>query len=406
MGGRIIPVLALALAAAACTDGIVEPTSTTVAGTTTTTATTGDPTPGLLAVVDDAGAIVVMGPDGTGRETVAAAGSSDNPAVYMQPVWSPDGSTLAWGQTTGTGFGVGISQLGSDVTTTLTTPNLPFYTYWSPDSRYLGLLHNGTSAVQFQIADIEQETTSLIDEDAPLYFSWSPNGDRVVTHAGPSQVETVAVDGERMTLEPTSPTYLAPQWTDRGVFHVVDDQLVVEDDRGGREVLADVVGATMFVSNPSGTLLALQSTGDGPGPITAALEEVPAPPTNAVVVLDTTTAAVEVASEQPAVGFFWSGDGERLLVLAAGDGRVTPLVWEDGDVREYPGFIPHPTLLQTTFPFFPQYAQSVSFWAPDSSAFAYAGAVGDQAGIWVQDVEAGEPTRVSDGSWVAWSPGR
>jgi TolB protein len=405
MGGRIIPILAFVLATGACTDGNVEPTTTTTSVTTTTIVTAGDPAPGLLAVVDDAGAIVVMLPDGTERRTVTDAGTDQNPAVYMQPVWSPDGSSLAWGQTTGTGFGLGLTRLGSDLITTLTTPNLPFYTYWSPDNRHLGLLHNGTSGVQFQIADTEEETTSLIDENAPLYFSWSPAGDRVVTHAGPSGVETVGVDGDRETLEPTSPTYLAPQWTDRGVFHVVDDQLVVEDGQGGREVLAEVTGATMFVSNVSGTRLAVQSTGDGPGPVTAALEEVPTPPTGVVVVLDTATAAVDVASEQPAVGFFWSPDGERLLVLAAGDGRVEPLVWETGTVRTYPAYIPHPTLLQTTFPFFPQYAQSVSFWSPDSSAFAYAGAVGDEAGVWVQDVETDEPVRISDGSWVAWSPG-
>jgi TolB protein len=411
MGGRLIPILAFALIAVACTDGSVEPTPTTVNVTTSTTTGEPDPdpepNPGLLAVVDDGGGIVVMNPDGTDRRPVAAAGTSQNPAVYMQPVWSPDGSSLAWGQTTGTGFGVGISQLGSDLITTLTTPNLPFFTYWSPDSRYLGLLHNGTSGVQFQIADIDEETTSLIDENAPLYFSWSPDGGRVVTHAGQGQVESVGVDGDRMSLEPTSPTYLAPQWTDRGVFHVVDDRLVVEDEQGGREVLADVTGAvvTMFVANPLGTRMAMQSSGDGAGPITAALEEIPAPPADAVVVLDTTTAEVDVASELPAVGFFWSPDGERLLVLAAEDGQITPLVWDAGGVSTYPPYIPHPTLLQTTFPFFPQYAQSVSFWSPDSSAFAYAGASGDVAGVWVQEVAGEEPLRVSDGSWVAWSPG-
>jgi len=413
MGRRFIPVLGFALLAAACTGGNSEPTSTTVSGTTTAP-TAGDtdldpdpdPNPGLLAIVDDAGAIVVMNPDGTDRRHVTAAGNEENPAVYTQPVWSPDGSSLAWGQTTGTGFGVGISQVGSDVTTTLTTPNLPFFTHWSPDSRYLGLLHNGTSGVAFQIANIDEETTSLIDENAPLYFSWSPDGDRVVTHAGPSQFETVGVDGDRAALEPTSPTYLAPHWTDRGVFHVVDEQLVVEDGQGNREVLADVTGAavTMFVANPSGTRIAMQSTGDGSGPITAALEEIPAPPGDAVVVLDTTTWDFDVASEQPAVGFFWSPDGERLLVLAAGDGQITPLVWEEGTVGTYPAYLPHPTLLQTTFPFFPQYAQSVSFWSPDSSAFAYAGAAEDMAGVWVQEVGGEEPVRVSDGSWVAWSP--
>ena len=63
-------------------------------------------------------------------------------------------------------------------------------------------------------------------------------------------------------------------------------------------------------------------------------------------------------------------------------------------------------MLQDTFPFFPQYAQSLSFWAPDSSAFAFAGQVEGQGGIWVQDLAEDSPTMVSDGTWVAWSPAR
>jgi TolB protein len=63
-------------------------------------------------------------------------------------------------------------------------------------------------------------------------------------------------------------------------------------------------------------------------------------------------------------------------------------------------------MLQDTFPFFPQYAQSISFWSPDSSAFAFAGLVDGDDGIWVQHLDEDAPTMVSDGVWVAWSPAR
>lgn len=361
--------------------------------------------PGRLAVVDGAGDIVVMDPDGGNQLAVTENAGTENPAIYMQPIWSPDGSTLAWGQTTGTGFGVGISRPGSGLTTTLTTPNLPFYNYWSPNSRHLGVLHNGPSGVQFQIADVEQESTELLDEDAPFYFSWSPEGDRVVTHAGASRVETIEPNGNRTELEPTTGNYLAPQWTENGVFHVVEDQLVLEDNGGDRRPVIAVSGLTLFVSNPQGTHVALQATGSDGSGITASTDEFPSATTGAVVVVEVATGDTDIVDTSPALGFFWSTDGRSLLALTASESAIVPTVWTiDGEQTEYTAFRPPGSMLQDTFPFFPQYAQSVSFWAPDSSAFAFAGQVEGATGVWVQPVDRESPTRVSDGTWVAWSP--
>jgi TolB protein len=356
---------------------------------------------GRLAILDGSGDIVVMDPDGSNREAITD--SDRNPSIFMQPIWSPDASALAWGQATGNGFGVGISKPGADEITTLTTPNLPFFTYWSPNNRHLGVLHNGTSGVQFQIADIDQQTTSVLDEDTPFYFSWSPEGDRVVTHAGPTRAETIRPDGEREALQPTAAGYLAPQWTASGVFHVVDDRLVVEDESGDRQTVAVVSGVTMFVANAEGTLVAVQSTGDGPGPITASTEDFPVVGANTVLIIDVVSGQAETVSEGLSVGFFWSPDGVSLLVLTTSEGGIVPLVWIDGEQTGFPGYSPSPSMVQDTFPFFPQYAQSVRFWSPGSAAFAYAGEVDGEAGIWVQDLDSETPRRVSDGRWVAWS---
>lgn len=418
MGRRFLWALAFVLTLGSCTGDTTDASTSTSTATsststsravttTTTTPTTPGPitSPGRLAVIDAGGDIVVMDPDGSNPQAITQNGGSENPAIYMQPVWSPDATTLAWGQTTGTGFGVGISRPGSDLITTLTTPNLPFYTYWSPSGRYLGVLHNGTSGVQFQIADIEQETTELLDEDSPFYFSWSPEGDRVVTHAGAGRVETIDPDGERTELEPTTGNYLAPQWTLNGVFHVVEDQLVLEDGSGARTPVVAVAGLTVFVANPQGTHLAVQATGgDGAG-ITASTEEFPTATAGAVVVVDVDSSETDVIHTAPALGFFWSADGGSLLALTASEDGIVPTVWTvDGGQTEYTPFRPPASMLQDTFPFFPQYAQSVSFWAPDSSAFAFAGAVEGENGVWVQTIGEGSPTRVSDGTWVAWSP--
>jgi TolB protein len=403
MGMRIISTAALLFVLVSCT-AVGENSATTAADTEPSTTSTTAPLPtdpGRLAILDGTGNIIVADPDGT--HTEAITDSEGEPSIYTQPIWSPDGSTLAWGQATGTGFGAGFSQPGSGEITTLTTPNLPFYTYWSPDNRHLGLLHNGNSGVQFQIVDLDEESTSVLDEDAPFYFSWSPEGDAVVIHAGPTRAETIRPDGERTELEPTSAGYLAPQWTAHGVFHVVDDRLIVEDETGDRETVAVVSGITMFVANRQGSSVALQSTSDGPGPVTAAAADPPVIAANAVSVIDVNTGNVETISEALSAGFFWSPDGESLLVLTTSPGEIVPLVWTGDGPTEFRGFSPSPPMVRDTFPFFPQYAQSVNFWSPDSKAFAYAGEVNEDAGIWVQEVDGDEPLRVSDGSWVAWS---
>ena len=410
MGGRSIFVLALLVAIVACTPNPEgTPATTTTAPVPTTTPTTGSSPsdPGRLVVIDPEDGVVVMDPDGGNRQIVTEGVGNGNPSLFMQPIWSPDGSTLAWGQRTGTGFGVGTSTPGSDLITTLSTPNLPFYTYWSPDSRHLGVLHNGTTGVQFQIANVSRESTSLLDEDVPFYFSWSPEGEMVVTHAGANRAETLTPDGERVELAPTTANYLAPQWTPRGVFHVVGDRLVLEDEQGERRPVAEVSGLTLFVANSEGSRVAVQSTGqDGEG-LTAASEDFPEVVTDAVVVVDVEAGEAEIVHDSASAGFFWSRDGRSLLVLTAADGMLIPKVWSVDDTEaEYPPFRPAPSFVQDTLPFFPLYAQSVDFWSPDSSAFAFAGEVDGESGVWVQTLDENAPTRVAGGSWVSWSPAR
>lgn len=396
--------LGLTLIVAACTDDPEEGGATSVPETTTTEASQPEAIgPGRLAVVDSSGNIVVMDPDGANRQAVTEDGGGN--ARYTQPIWSPDATTLAWGQATGEGFAVGISTPGEDAETTIVpTGNLPFYMYWSPDGRNLGVLHNGSTGVAFQMVDPHNGTNSHLDEDAPFYFSWSPESDRVVTHAGVSRAETLSPDGERTQLEPTTGNYLAPQWTPNGVFHVVDEWLVLEDEEGERRQIASLSGLTMFVANPQGSMVALQTTGDGGSAITASTEEFPSVSAETVVVIDVAAGTTESVDSALALGFFWSPDGESLLVLTTSENRVVPVVWTKDGVAEFTPYQPSLPMLQDTFPFFPQYAQSVRFWAPDSTAFTYAGAVDEESGIWVQALDEEAPTRITDGVWVAWSP--
>jgi Tol biopolymer transport system component len=79
-------------------------------------------------------------------------------------------------------------------------------------------------------------------------------------------------------------------------------------------------------------------------------------------------------------------------------------VWSGDHVTTSAAYEPSQTFGQQYLPFFDQYAQALTPWAPDGSAFAFAGVVGGSAGVYVQQVDGGAPTRVSDGEFVLWSP--
>ena len=75
--------------------------------------------------------------------------------------------------------------------------------------------------------------------------------------------------------------------------------------------------------NAQGTKVAIESFTDEPAGSTAAVSPRWSPvKANAVSVLDVTTGEVDVASEDTSIGFFWSPDGEGLLMLQlAGEDR-------------------------------------------------------------------------------------
>ena len=403
--------VSLLLVLVACTTSTGDTTSTAVttspvvtASTEGTTATPATNTPiqtsigsGRLVVLDGSGDVVVMDPDGSNR--VAITDNAGDIAIYSQPIWSPDGAFLAWGQATADGFAVGIQGVEEILPTTVDTSNLPFYMYWSPNSQHIGVLRNGAVGLDFVMVDVPDASTSVVAGGSPFYFSWSPGSEHVVTHVGADRFETVGPDGAREQLGPTAPGYLVPQWTSAGIFHVVDDGLVVEVVGGERRQLVELGEFTWFVVNRQGTHVALQSTGGDPG-ISVGLTEVAAIPGDVVVVLEVATGESEVLTQRPALGFFWSPDGESLRRMTPTDEGIQKSVWGlRGDTTDYGVFRPSISLIREIVPFFPQYAQSVSFWAPDSMAFAYSA----DDGIWVQGIGGGAPNKVSDGSWVAWS---
>ena len=389
--GRLL--LVFALVAVSCTGTAADEATTSTA-----------PDDSRLAILDQDGNVLVISPDGSNvAEVTENAGRT---AVYTQPTWSTDGEYLAWGQVTPEGAALGVHDLDAGVTSLTGMTNPPFYLSWSPEGSSLGVLHNGEEGLDFELVDPIGPTAEVVSTGVPFYFSWEPSGDRVVSHIGESRFEIIARDGSTTELAPTSSSYLAPQWTPGGILHIDNRSLVQEAADGTRVAIVDVEGLTMFVANDRASHVAVQSlTGDGG--ITVSLVDHVVTRPNAVSVVDIEEDSVIEVSLVPAVAFFWSPDGDSLLLMTPSPTTrgLDLTVWDiDGSTARCVVFVPSQTLAEEVLPFFPQYAQSLSLWSPDSSAFAYPGQVGEESGIWVQQLDEDGPKRVSAGGWVDWSP--
>lgn len=402
---RLTCLLAFAVPLVSCTADPAPTTTTAADATTTVPVTTGEEpaAPGRLVVVDRVGDVVMVDRDGRNRIELATTGAEG--LAFAQPIWSPDGSLVSWAQAGPDGFSYVVRDLETGGVTEVATAQYAYYAYWSPESDRLGLLRNGDTGVVLELLDLAEQSVSVVDTDTSYYFSWSPSGDGLVAHAGANRLVSRDRVGDEQSSGETAAGYVAPHWLDGGVLHVDGDRLVIDSDDGTRTDVAEVAGFTTFVANRQGTRVALQSIIPDEA-VSVALGAAAVTPPNELVVVDVESGAVAPVTATPAVAFFWSPDGDSLLVMELNDSQdgLATSVWTTGGLQEYVEYAPSPVQLRDLFPFFPQYAQSLSFWSSGSDAFVLVGEIEGETGVWVQQLVEGAPELVSDGVWAAWSP--
>jgi len=411
------PVAILGLILIACTgDGGDTPSPAASIDLGTTTPASEDTTPvtspggaiNRLVVLDGSGNVVTIDPDGSNPSRVTDDGQA---AGYFQPLWSPVSDRLVWGQAAGVEGPAVVSSSGDGSDRrTVGTSSPPFYLNWAPDGSQVGILYGGAQGVILEVVDMESFTSAPIGSGSPFYFSWSPESSKLAVHVGANDFGTI-VPGEALNdLGSTAAIYQAPHWTPAGIFHFAEEGLLLVDEEGDEQLLATLPGeAVFFVANPQGTKIAIESfiaeeEGQGNTVALSATAEIGA---NAVSVLDVTTGEVDIASEDTSVGYFWSPDGESLLLLklTGETGEVDLSVWKDGETSELTTITPPLSFFRDVLQFFNQYAQSLRLWSPDSSAVALPGTIDDQSGVWVIPADGSDPSHVFDGDWVAWSYG-
>ena len=363
---------------------------------------------GLLAIVDDLGDVVIVTADG---DIVAETTDFAQGTTAFQPVWSGPSHVVYVEQMAGSGSLV-VAEVGAGEQRRIEFPTLPFYIYPRPGGgASADIVTLRTSATGGLAAEIVADDASVaeLDGDFPFFFGWTADG-RVVAHSEDAYLDEVHPD--RLPVAADLGTFAAPGVRDNDIVYIrsagsTSFLAVVSDDE--TVDLATVSGPAHLVVG--GDQVAIRSVGPvavpGTGGVEVLAQSVPAVRPDALVVVGLDDGTLEIAADEGIVAFFWDPSARRLLYLdfaGAGSSELAWHVWEEGEVTDFHTFTPDPIWFATFVPFFDQYAQSMTLWSPDGTAFAFPGTVDGESGVWVQHLDREAPVRILAGSWVAWGP--
>ena len=354
-----------------------------------------------------------MRPDGSDPVTLAEPAPD---IERTQPTWSPDGSRVAWTERRSneeTYLLVAESDGGNMIE--WPSPLLAVDIVWSPDGEHLALTGSlGQEDLLLAIAGPDEDI-QVIDQGAPVYFDWAPDGTELLARVS-GRLEYLAIDGSgRETVPATGDFRLGAHVAESvllGTGRDVGEALALANRQGviERELLR-YAAPMAFVADETGSRVAVMSRGSPESQELSRLEETDLPIIDAerLFVVTTSDGDLEEISRTRNISWFWSPDGRDLLYSTVGavDGfeRLQWHIWDGVETKSYRPFSPTGLFGRDYLAYFDQFALSISLRAPDGSAFAYAGGDSlENAGIWVQKVEGGDPVRISAGEVALWSP--
>jgi TolB protein len=367
--------------------------------------------------------------------------------VYHSPTWSP-GGWLAYVKTEVSSNGelthaVYAVQSGDTARQLYETDAGSYvYGYWSPaecdqgvDCGRFAFLMNGPSGSGLELhmaqvrSDDQAVSEGILGEGGPFYYSWAPDGERMLWLRGGTTLEIVDINAvEDSVLLPDEPgIFQAPWWSP------IDERLLfaLGSDEGNHLVVADGDARSDLTHIEGGMLSAFAWAPNGQG---LAYAEGYAPPgwpfTSLRFVSADGQSELPLVEDEDVAAFFWAPDSQQVAYITLSElpddsqagGRTSghaaparqeqlPLTWNvidvtTGDARELARFAPTRSQLYI-YQFFDQFAQSHNVWSPDSSQIVYAevSPTGEGEVIKALDVATpgAEPVIIAEGSLGVFS---
>lgn len=359
--------------------------------------------PGQLAIVDG-GSVIVTRPNGSDPRIIDGGGYTTS----FLPVWGPGGSKLAWVTITDTEALIKDSVLESDLTNETSVGTMvPLYLQWHPEGETVAYLRQNPFGPEFEVGTVKPgEPKEALAVAQPFYYSFSPDGESIAAHMDANRVVLIT-DGVTRVLTETEGTFSAPAWLDSDhlLVHINGALTSLDINDLSEEVIVEVEGATEFVLGPGGAFLAYLA---GP-PDLMEVQLDDDRPTSTLRVIEVETGIEDVVTDLPVGAFEWSPNGLALAWLEFPEdpvvGQTRWHYWAGAEIGVSPQYIPSSEMSNEYLPFYAQFAQSNTGWSPGAEAFAFAGTIDEETGVWIQVMDpTADPIRIGFGSAVFWSP--
>jgi TolB protein len=416
----------------------------------------GPPTsPGLIAIVDDSGALSTMDDGGGSRLMYPAPG-----VVFGFPAWSPDGTRIAVVGQTVRDTAIYVFSIPRGHTATAngaTRPKViyrsadrpPFYLYWTPDSRSVAFLATEATEISLRIAPADGSapgdgsgSAPIIRHGAPLYFDWVKS-DRLLLHVGTGSkafVGEVGLDG--VSVRPALPgtgEFRAASVSRNGRYLAyvrsrtdTRSELIVAARNGKGSQKLPFFGPAAFAFDPTGDTLAAIAATTPADPAVGV-------PIGPLRLIESRTGTVRTLLDRSVVAFFWSPDGKKIAALrlaqpgddqvAAGSGLVLAGASvprpSPGGIAQAPGIVVRLAFVDVAtgrvgrdrvirlgdhfveqlLSYFDQYALSHRLWSPDGASILLP--LVDASGrdqLVVVPAGGADPRPIAGGAKGFWSP--
>lgn len=379
--------------------------------------------PNRILVVDAAGGLSTVAPDGSDRRSLAVPGRSSG-----FPAWSPDGTRIATiaGDPTAGGVYVldaGVGRVAPAVTVYPPSTRYPIYLSWSPDGQRIAFLTSETEMLALRIVLADGSAPSNpIWHGQPLYWAWI-DGEHLLVHSGGSAADAfvgeIGLDATtRDAIGDPLGTFQAPGVSADGaeLAYVATEadgsaSVVVGSRDGHTWARVPVAGASLLAWSPAGHRLAFTSPPRDDGLPYGSLE-----------LVDPDTGSRRTLLDGLVIAAAWAPDGRSIAAIrvVAGDvtasassvsaARATTLELRVVDVASGRTRLARSVRLSALvvsqlLPFFDQYTLSHRIWSPAGDALVLP--LVDDVGvaqITVIPIDGTAPRIIADGVAAFWSP--